>query len=159
MLRLPHSRMPLEQYLELEDRSETRHEYFAGETFEVEAVSYRHQKIGSQLLRALHPAVLAKGCEMLFSGTRVATSKEGLYTYPDLVIVCGRPEFWQADPNALSNPKVIRDPLAEFRRLRPRRQVRAISDDPFLIGIPHRPPGRAFRRAPWQATGRFVGAT
>ena len=99
--------MTLEQYLELENRSETHHEYFAGEIFEIEAASYRHQKIGIQLLRALDPAVLVKGGEMLFSGTRVATSKEGLYTYPDLVIVCGRPEFWQADPNALFNPKVI----------------------------------------------------
>lgn len=44
---------------------------------------------------------------MLFSGTRVATSRQGLYTYPDLVIVCGQPAFAEADPNALSNPKVI----------------------------------------------------
>lgn len=78
----------LEEYLALEETSEARHEYFAGETFEIEAASFRHQEIVAQLFGALQPALKAHGCKVHTSGTRVATAKHGLHTYPDLVILC-----------------------------------------------------------------------
>lgn len=30
-----------------------------------------------------------------------------MYTYPDMVIFCGKPKFWDTDPSALSNPKAL----------------------------------------------------
>ncbi len=40
----------MKEYLDLEERSELRHEYFDGEVFEIEAARYRHRRIGSRFL-------------------------------------------------------------------------------------------------------------
>ena len=91
----------------MEETSKSLHEFSDGEIFEVEAASFRHQQIGVQFLGAIRPSLKASGCEIHFQGTRVATSRTGLYTYPDMVIFCGKPKFWDTDPGALSNPKAL----------------------------------------------------
>ncbi len=107
MSSLAQPRITLQDYLSMEDTSGSLHEFLDGEIFEMEAASFRHQQIGVQFLGAIRPAIKANGCEIHFQGTRVATSNKGLYTYPDMVIFCGQPKFWDADPNALSNPKAL----------------------------------------------------
>ena len=107
MASLPLPRMTLQQYLEREDRSEVRHEFFAGEVFEMEAASFRHQRITARFSAATAATLEAMGCELHTHGTRIATSKDGLYTYPELIILCGQPKFLDADPNTLANPKAI----------------------------------------------------
>ena len=116
MATLPLPRMTLRQYLDREQRSEARHEFLDGEIFEMEAATFRHQQIGIQLVGALRPGLNSHGCEIHFSGTRVATSQQGLYTYPDLVIMCGQPKFWDSDPDTLCNPKAIIEILSRGTR-------------------------------------------
>ncbi len=103
----PLPKMTLREYLDFEERSPVRHEYFDGEVFEVEAATFRHQQISTQLCGYLRPQLNAKGCEIHTSGTRVATGKQGLYTYPDLVVFCGKPQSWPGDPDTLSNPRIL----------------------------------------------------
>ncbi len=107
MATAPLPRMSLEQYLELEERSERLHEFHDGEVYEMESATFRHQQIGTQFLGGVRPALKARGCEIHCTGTRVATSRTGLYTYPDLVIFSGQPKFWDTDPNTLANPRVL----------------------------------------------------
>jgi Uma2 family endonuclease len=107
MASLPLPRTTLQQYLQMEEQSEVLHEFLNGEVFEMESATFRHQQIGSQLIGALRPGLNSHGCEIHFHGTRVATSKDGLYTYPDLVIMCGQPKFWDSDPDTLCNPKAL----------------------------------------------------
>ncbi len=107
MATAPLARMSLEQYLALEETSETRHEFHDGEVYEMESATFRHQQIGTQFHGGVRPALKARGCEIHSQGTRVATSRKGLYTYPDYVIMCGQPKFWDTDPDTLSNPNVL----------------------------------------------------
>lgn len=107
MATVPLPRMSLEQYLVLEERSERPHEFHDGEVYEMESATFRHQQIGLKFLFAVRPPLIDGGCEIYFPGTRVATSRKGLYTYPDFVIVCGQPKFWDTDANTLANPKVL----------------------------------------------------
>lgn len=109
---LPVGQVTLRDYLEGEESSELRHEYLDGEVFEMEAASIDHQRIWRNLLRNLDAALAGKGCEVLPS-PRTATAANGLYTYPDLVIVCGRLETWPADHNTIANPRVIIEILSK----------------------------------------------
>jgi Uma2 family endonuclease len=43
---------------------------------------------------------------------RVKVSPTGLYTYPDVTVVCGEPEFEDADVDTLLNPKVLVEVLS-----------------------------------------------
>jgi Uma2 family endonuclease len=105
--------MSLQEYLKLEEQSEVRHEFLDGEVFEMEAATIRHQQIGANFFGTVRPLIKPHGCEVHFSGTRVATSVKGLYTYPDLVIFCGQPKMWDSAPNTLSNPKVLIEILSQ----------------------------------------------
>lgn len=50
---------------------------------------------------------------MYISDMRVKVSSTGLYTYPDVVVVCGEPRFEDKELNILLNPKVIFEVLSK----------------------------------------------
>jgi len=107
MASLPTPYIPLQEYIEGEERSEVLHEYYRGELFPIEAATLRHQDIAADLFTALQSQLQEKPCRVRFHGTRVSTGADGLYAYPDIVIVCGATQVAPNDPNAITNPKVI----------------------------------------------------
>jgi len=96
-----------EQYIELEERAERRSEYFRGEMFPVEFATIPHAVIHSNLVLKIGTQLSGSGCQVFFNELRVRVSPTGLYTYPDIVVVCGEPEISEKDKNAIVNPKVI----------------------------------------------------
>ena len=60
-------------------------------------------------LRALlrdHP------CTVYATDLRVRVSYEGLYTYPDVIVVCGEPKFIDGEFDTLTNPILIAEVLS-----------------------------------------------
>jgi Uma2 family endonuclease len=51
-----------------------------------------------------------KGCRSYSSDQRVRVDENGLFTYPDLVVVCGKPEFTN---DSLINPVLIVEVLSK----------------------------------------------
>ena len=98
-----------EEYLAFKRASETRHEYLNGEIFAMVGGSRDHYQIVSNLLSYLRPRLREKGCEVFQSDMRVKVSPSGLYTYPDVVIVCGEPE---RENDTLLNPNVLIEVLS-----------------------------------------------
>src|SRR5579863_7013635 len=96
-----------EQYLEIERNADHRSEYFRGEMFPVEEASLPHAIIHSNLGLTLGRELSGTGCRVFFSELRVRVSPTGLYTYPDIVVVCGKLEVSEKDKDAVINPKVI----------------------------------------------------
>ena len=52
-------------------------------------------------------------CQTLSSDQRVKVPKTGLYTYPDIVIICEPPQFEDDERDTLLNPRVIIEVLSE----------------------------------------------
>jgi len=107
MASLPQTFVTLEQYLELESKSEVPHEYLDGEVFEMEATTLRHQRIASKLHTTISAFLKGGLCEVFSQRSRIATSPAGLYTYPDIVIVGDKVQVSEKDPDAITNPKVL----------------------------------------------------
>jgi len=101
----------LRDYLAGEEISELRHQYLDGEVFEMEAATIDHQAIVAVVLWRIAKQLEGKPCTVLPS-PRTATAANGLYTYPDLVIVCGPIETWPTDRNTIANPRVILEVLS-----------------------------------------------
>ena len=79
---------------------------------------------------------------------RLCVSPTGLYTYPDVMAVCGEPQFQDDEVDTLLNPTMIVEVLSPIDRiLRPRQEVRALSPAASLTGVRARRPGRGPRRA------------
>ena len=102
-----------EQYLELERTSEGRHEYFDGEIFALAGGSENHNLLAANMGGILYNQLRKRPCKFYPSDMRVRVVKTGLYTYPDLSIVCGTAVFDEGDPDTLLNPQVIIEILSE----------------------------------------------
>lgn len=79
--------LTVEQYLEAEATSETRHEYVDGTLIAMAGETLRHDDIVLNVVEALRPIARAKGCRL--HATSVQTKvRNTRYRYPDIVISC-----------------------------------------------------------------------
>ena len=101
-----------EQYLEIERASEFKHEYYNGRMYAMSGASYKHVIITGNLAFGLRNRLRNSPCAVLTNDLRLRVSPGGLYTYPDLVVVCGEPKFADDQADTLLNPVVIAEVLS-----------------------------------------------
>lgn len=106
-----------EEYLEIERAAEFKHEYFNGRMYLMPGGSYRHAKIGHNLSREIGNALKNGPCEVVGTDLRVRVSPDGLYTYPDLVVICGSPKFADKRTDTLVNPALLIEVLSPSTEL------------------------------------------
>ena len=97
-----------DEYLARERVSARKHEYFAGDIFAMTGASEQHNVIASNVNASLHRQLRGRSCRVYPSDMRLKIEQTGLNTYPDITVVCGRPQF--ADPqkrDTLLNPTVL----------------------------------------------------
>lgn len=104
---------PPAEYLALERRSAEKHEYLAGEVFAMTGASRAHNLIVTNLVRELGQQLKRRPCQVFASDMRVKVSASGLYTYPDVVVVCGEARFEDEQVDTLLNPTLIVEVLSD----------------------------------------------
>jgi Uma2 family endonuclease len=102
----PTPRFSVEEYLALELSTQQKHEYFQGEVFAMAGASYAHTVVVVNVAGELRAQLKGKPCRASSADLRVRTGDSGLYTYPDIVVVCGPPKLDQPG-DTLTNPAVI----------------------------------------------------
>jgi len=102
-----------EQYLEIERKAEFKSEYYQGEMFAMSGARLAHIQIVRNAMRELGNQLRDKPCEPLSNDMRVSVSREGFYTYPDIVVVCGQPQMLDSEFDTLLNPAVIIEVLSD----------------------------------------------
>lgn len=95
------------EYLDYERASETKHEYYDGEIFAMSGASRGHNLISGNLMVAFKTQLRGKGCEVYPADMRVKIPETGLFTYPDLSVMCGEAQFADDTFDTLLNPVVI----------------------------------------------------
>jgi Uma2 family endonuclease len=105
-----------EEYLALEEKADYKSEYYNGEIFAMAGGSYNHNVIAGNLYAALNQFVESKPCTAFTSDMRLFVEEAELYTYPDVMVVCGRPQFAQNRIDTLTNPIVIVEVLSRSTR-------------------------------------------
>ena len=101
-----------EDYLSIERKSEIRSEYLNGEIFAMVGASRAHNLIVANITRELTQQLKGKSCELYPNDMRVRIPATGLYTYPDVVVVCGEPLFEDEHVDTLLNPTLIIEVLS-----------------------------------------------
>ncbi|MFN8444209.1 MAG: Uma2 family endonuclease [Caldilineaceae bacterium] len=100
------------EYLEQERTSPEKNEYFNGDIFAMAGASRRHNLISGNVFSSLHTQLRKRPCEVYPSDMRVKIKKTGLYTYPDVVVICGKPQFEDSKKDVLLNPTVLVEVLS-----------------------------------------------
>lgn len=106
-------RLSEDEYLVRERGSETKHEYVNGELVAMAGGSRRHNLIAANVAAALSGRLRDRPCVVLNSDQRVAVQRTRLYAYPDVTVVCGRPESHPKDAETITNPTLVVEVLSE----------------------------------------------
>lgn len=101
-----------EEYLELERAAEYKSEYYRGEIFAMSGARFNHNRIKENLSIEIGLFLRGKSCSSLSSDMRVHIPENTLYTYPDILIVCGEPQFQDHHQDTLLNPSVLIEVLS-----------------------------------------------
>jgi Uma2 family endonuclease len=140
-------------YLALERQADTKSEYLNGFIYAMSDASRSHNRITVNLTAALHAQLKRKPCEPFTGDMRVKVSPTGLYTYPDVVVVCGEPRFEDQHVDTLLNPTVIIEVLSDSTEAYDRgekfahyRALESLTD--YLLVAQDQPRIEHFRRQP-----------
>jgi Uma2 family endonuclease len=101
-----------EQYLAWEREQPEKHEYLDGEVFAMAGASRRHNLLVANVITRLTLQLANGRCEAYPSDLRVHIPSTGLYTYPDVSVVCEQPEFLDETSDTLLNPRVLVEVLS-----------------------------------------------
>jgi Uma2 family endonuclease len=100
-------RLTAAQYLALERRATIKSEFLDGRMVAMSGASREHNLIAMNLSREISTQLKDRPCEAYAGDMRVCVEGSGLYTYPDLSVVCGQPVFQDAQVDTLLNPRVV----------------------------------------------------
>ncbi|HEX3580586.1 MAG TPA: Uma2 family endonuclease [Thermoanaerobaculia bacterium] len=134
------------EYLQIERKAEIKSEYIAGRMYAMSGASRWHNLIVGNTQSEIRQQLRGKDCQAYVSDMRVKVSPTGMYTYPDVVAVCGEPRFEDAHVDTLLNPTVIVEVLsgsteaydrgekfAHYRRIESLREYVLVAQDKIRI--------------------------
>ncbi len=103
-------RMTANEYLEFEQGSDERHEYIYGRVYAMAGASENHNLITGNIFAALHRSFRKRPCKAYQESMRVMAGKN--FVYPDVVALCGEPQFAESVFDTLTNPQVVIEVLS-----------------------------------------------
>jgi Uma2 family endonuclease len=101
------------EYLEMERLAPSRNEYYAGAMYAMAGASRRHVFIVTNIVASLGGQLKGGRCSAFANDLRVKVSTHGLYTYPDVGVVCGKGRYEDKHGDTLLNPTVIIEVISD----------------------------------------------
>ena len=144
-------RLNPDDYLTIERSAEFKSEYFDGEIFAMAGASRAHNSIVLNTGSEIRQHLKNRSCKAYVNDMRVKVSPTGLYTYPDVVVVCGKEQFEDTHLDTLLNPTLIIEVLSDSteaydrgRKFEHYRHLDSLVE--YVLIAQHRPHVESFRR-------------
>ena len=99
----------IEEYLELEAHSLSKHEYHNGKIIEMAGGTTTHNELSGKLITQLNIAIDAKDAvfKVYSSDMKIWVEKFNRFLYPDAVTVALKPELYNNRRDIITNPLVV----------------------------------------------------
>ncbi|MGN6435229.1 MAG: Uma2 family endonuclease [Agriterribacter sp.] len=104
------------EYLEIEQEASDKHEYYRGEMFAMAGAGPKHNIIFKNIFRELAYTLKGKPCQPYGSDQRIHIPENGLFTYPDISIICGDIDTSKEDKDSIIHPVMIFEILSPSTR-------------------------------------------
>lgn len=101
------------EYLAIERAADFKSEFFDGEMFAMAGGTPMHSLIATNLAGEVRSKLKGRPCVPFNSDLRLKVVATGLYTYPDLSVVCGPLEFAGEEDDDVVNPTVLAEVLSD----------------------------------------------
>jgi Uma2 family endonuclease len=109
---LANPKVTFAEYVALENRSLTKHEFYDGEMFAMAGGSPEHALLAMSVGAELRAQLRGAPCRVFSSDLRIRVAETGLATYPDVSLVCGPLEIDPEDRCSVRNPRVLVEVLS-----------------------------------------------
>jgi Uma2 family endonuclease len=118
---LPKTILTEDEYLAFERAAEERHIFVDGEIFAMAGESGAHADIITNIVVTLANQLGDGPCRVRAGNSRVRSGPlpksprrpAGLYSYPDVFVICDEPKYLDEHKDVVLNPKVIIETLSE----------------------------------------------
>lgn len=117
MSSLPKTYLTPEEYLDFERKADYKSEYYKGEMFVVTGASFAHDVITTNISGELRQQLKGRPCQTCTGDLRVQIPSTANYFYPDVVVVCGEPQFADDYLDSLMNPTLLVEVLSPTREV------------------------------------------
>jgi len=101
------------EYLAIERAAPFKSECFAGEMFAIAGGSAMHSLIAVNLAAELRAKLKSRPCDAFNSDLRIKIEATGLYTYPDVSVVCGPLQYVAGTNDTILNPVLLVEVLSD----------------------------------------------
>jgi Uma2 family endonuclease len=110
----------VDEYLAIDRASDERYVYLDGVIFMMAGESPAHADISMNLSGVLYNQLLDSPCRARAKDTKVRSgptpmpgnSVKGLFSYPDIVLICGEPEYHDSYRDVVINPTAVFEVLS-----------------------------------------------
>lgn len=102
-----------EEYLAKEREAEFKSEYYQGQMYAMAGARENHVLIITNLIGELRQALKGRECRVYSTDMRLLVPATGLYTYPDVTVVCGERNFIDTTRDTITNPQLIIEVLSK----------------------------------------------
>jgi Uma2 family endonuclease len=135
-----------EEYLALERSASYKSEFHDGQIYAMTGASRKHNLVSGNIYRELSVQLKKRSCEAYINDMRVKAAQSRSYHYPDIVVVCGTPQFEDAYVDTLINPTLLIEVLSpsteaydrggkfsHYRKIATLREYLLVSQDEAII--------------------------
>lgn len=102
-----------EEYLALEESAEERNEYHDGQIILMTGGTTNHNQISLNISFALIATLRQQDYRVYMADVRLWIPQEQRFTYPDVIVIAGRPEYYNDRKDTITNPLMIVEVLSE----------------------------------------------
>ena len=110
----------VDEYLDIDRSTDERYEYVDGQILLMAGESGAHGDISMNLSREISFRLKGKDCRARSKDTKVRSGSvshggqimKGMFSYPDIVVICGEPDYHDRVKDIVLNPKVIIEVLS-----------------------------------------------
>jgi Uma2 family endonuclease len=113
MSTVPTRLLTSQEYLARERQADYRSEFYRGEMFAMAGASWEHSLVKDNMAGEARSRLKGGPCRVVTSDLRVKITATGLYTYPDIVVVCDEPQFEDDMFDTLLNPHTLVEVLSD----------------------------------------------
>ncbi len=117
---LPKPYITLEEYLEIDRKGEVKSEYYDGEMYQMAGASLEHNTIVGNVISEFHSQLKNHSAIVLPGNMRLRIPETRRYAYPDVTVVCSKPEFDTKEKDVLLNPTILVEVLSDSTEARDR---------------------------------------
>jgi Uma2 family endonuclease len=103
-----------EEYLRREEKSGEKHEFYQGKIIKMPGGTDIHSEIAGNMIATIKVAVrpLPRKFKVYTSDLKIRIESLDSGVYPDALVICEQPEYWQNRHDVIVNPLVIIEVLS-----------------------------------------------